>query len=90
MNDELKYCKFCDKEKPIKEFVKSGFAIKNICKECNNEKYKKKYKAEKNWNELKKWLEEEKKEHEIWLETKMVYAYKDVLEKMQELEGNNE
>ena len=86
MNDELKYCKFCDKEKPIKEFVKSGFAIKNICKECHNEKYKKKYKAEKNWNELKKWLEEEKgqygKDNRCW--------YESVLDKMQELEGKNE
>ncbi len=93
MNDELKYCKFCDKEKPIKEFVKSGFAIKNICKECNNEKYKKKYKADKNWNELKKWLEEIQQEEfdingftgvctEIRLEC--------ILDKMQELEGNND
>lgn len=82
MIDELKYCKFCDKEKPIKEFVKSGFAIKNICKECNNEKYKKKYKADKNWNELKKWLED-------------YYDYGDylkinyILKKMRELEGED-
>ena len=51
---------------------------------------KEKIQLQNNWNELKKFLEEEIKEHEIWLETKMVYAYKDVLEKMQELEGNNE
>lgn len=38
MIGEIKYCKFCNKEKPIEEFVKSGFAIKNICRECQNKK----------------------------------------------------
>lgn len=91
MNDELKYCKFCDKEKPIKEFVKSGFAIKNICKECHNEKYKKKYKAEKNWNELKKWLEDNVENVE-WTSLSEDYltGLEDTLKKMQELESNNE
>lgn len=69
--NELKYCKFCDKEKPIKDFVKSGFATKNICKECQNKKQTQIYKNSKkvkelqqenkqlkdNWNELKEYLE---------------------------------
>ena len=40
MNEELKLCKYCNKEKPIKDFTKSGFSIKNICKECSNKRYK--------------------------------------------------
>ena len=43
MKEEIKYCKFCDEEKPIKEFVKSGGFIKNICRKCQNEKQKKIY-----------------------------------------------
>lgn len=68
--NELKYCKFCDKEKPIKDFCKSGFAIKNICKECQNKKQTQIYKNSKevdklkqenkqlkdNWNKLKEYL----------------------------------
>lgn len=52
MSEELKYCKFCDKEKPIKEFCKSGFAIKNICRECQNKKQKKQYRDAKILTEL--------------------------------------
>lgn len=51
--NELKYCKFCDKEKPIKDFCKSGFAIKNICKECQNKKQTQIYKNSKEVNKLK-------------------------------------
>ena len=40
MNEGLKLCKYCNKEKPIKDFIKSGFSIKNICKECSNKRYK--------------------------------------------------
>ena len=47
---------------------------------------KQKIQLENNWNELKKWLEEEKgqygKDNRCW--------YESVLDKMQELEGNNE
>ena len=50
--DELKYCKFCDKEKPIKDFCKSGFAIKNICKECNNKKQTQIYRNSKKVEQL--------------------------------------
>lgn len=50
--NELKYCKFCDKEKPIKDFVKSGFATKNICKECQNKKQTQIYKNSKKVKEL--------------------------------------
>ena len=39
-----------------------------------------------NWNELKKWLEETRK-YETWCE--MAEAYDIVINKMQELEGNN-
>ena len=41
--EEIKYCKFCDEEKPIKEFCKSGSFIKNICRECQNKKQKEIY-----------------------------------------------
>lgn len=51
--NELKYCKFCDKEKPIKDFVKSGFATKNICKECQNKKQTQIYKNSKEVDKLK-------------------------------------
>ena len=50
--NELKYCKFCDKEKPIKDFVKSGFATKNICRECQNQKQTQIYKNSKKVEEL--------------------------------------
>lgn len=56
--NELKYCKFCDKEKPIKDFVKSGFAIKNICRECQNKKQTQIYK---NSKEVEKLEQENKK-----------------------------
>ena len=49
--NELKYCKFCDKEKPIKEFCKSGSFVKNICKECQNKKQKQIYANAKKVNE---------------------------------------
>ncbi len=51
--NKLKYCKFCDKEKPIKDFCKSGFAIKNICKECQNKKQTQIYKNSKEVDKLK-------------------------------------
>lgn len=50
--NELKYCKFCDKEKPVKDFVKSGFAIKNICRECQNQKQTQIYKNNKKVEQL--------------------------------------
>ena len=50
--NELKYCKFCDKEKPIKDFAKSGFAIKNICRECQNKKNNQIYKNSKKIEKL--------------------------------------
>ena len=56
--NELKYCKFCDKEKPIKDFAKSGFAIKNICRECQNKKQTQIYK---NSKEVEKLEQENKK-----------------------------
>ena len=50
--NELKYCKFCDKEKPIQDFTKSGFAIKNICRECQNKKNNQIYKNSKKVEKL--------------------------------------
>lgn len=50
--NELKYCKFCGKEKPIKDFTKSGFAIKNICRECQNKKNNQIYKNSKKVEKL--------------------------------------
>lgn len=55
---ELKYCKFCDKEKPVKDFCKSGGAIKNICRECQNKKQKKQYRDAKILTKLEEWLKE--------------------------------
>lgn len=84
MSDEIKYCKFCNKEKPIKEFVKSGFAIKNICRECQNKKQAQIYRDSKKVKELEKENQELKKQlsnsHQIkvqqkefieWLEEKI-------------------
>ena len=64
MSDEIKYCKFCNKEKPIKEFVKSGFAIKNICRECQNKKQAQIYRDSKKVKELEKENQELKKQLE--------------------------
>ena len=91
---ELKYCKFCDKEKPVKDFVKSGFAIKNICRECQNKKQTQIYKNSKkveelqqenkqlkdNWNKLKEWFQNNIDKPNI----------KFILETMQELEQGND
>lgn len=85
--NELKYCKFCDKEKPVKDFCKSGFAIKNICKECQNKKqtqiYRNSKKVDKlqkqltkekdNWNKLKEYAN---KMHEYFLYTDVNEIYK--------------
>lgn len=57
MYDEIKYCKFCDKEKPIKEFCRSGGFIKNICKECQNKKQKEIYANSKKVKEKDKEIE---------------------------------
>mgnify|MGYP000652100837 CR=1 FL=1 len=69
--NELKYCKFCDKEKPVKDFCKSGFAIKNICKECQNKKQTQIYKNSKEVDKLKqenKQLKEKVNKLEILIE----------------------
>lgn len=58
MKEELKYCKFCNKEKPIKDFCKSGGAIKNICRECQNKKQKNIYREAKILHDLEEWLKE--------------------------------
>jgi hypothetical protein len=95
--NELKYCKFCDKEKPIKDFVKSGFAIKNICRECQNKKQTQIYKNSKeveqlqqenkqlkdNWNKLKEYAKE------IISTDNELYGT-DLLDKMQELERGSD
>lgn len=60
--NELKYCKFCGKEKPIKDFAKSGFAIKNICRECQNKKNNQIYK---NSKKVEKLEQENKKQKEV-------------------------
>lgn len=100
--NELKYCKFCDKEKPVKDFVKSGFAIKNICRECQNQKQTQIYKNNKKVEQLQ---EENKRLKDNWDELKEYvgaewYCYdndsvefevaKDILNKMQELEQGSD
>ena len=67
MIGEIKYCKFCNKEKPIEEFAKSGFAIKNICRECQNKKQAQIYRDSKKVKEL----ENQQKEFIEWLEDKL-------------------
>lgn len=69
MIGEIKYCKFCNKEKPIKEFVKSGFAIKNICRECQNKKQTQIYRDSKKVKELEK----------------QIQKYKEVIDKLNKL-----
>lgn len=100
--NELKYCKFCDKEKPIKDFAKSGFAIKNICRECQNKKnnqiYKNSKKVEKleqenkqlkdNWNELKEYLHNQIPTDKTVL-TKHIKIF-ELLDKMQEIEQGSD
>lgn len=100
--NELKYCKFCDKEKPIKDFAKSGFAIKNICRECQNKKnnqiYKNSKKVEKleqenkqlkdNWNKLKEYLHNQIPTDKTVL-TKHIKIF-ELLDKMQEIEQGSD
>lgn len=81
MNEEIKYCKFCGKEKPIKEFVKSGFAIKNICRECQNKKQAQIYGDSKKVKELEKENQELKKQLEVGKE-----QYNDLVEEKEELQ----
>lgn len=102
--NELKYCKFCDKEKPIKDFAKSGFAIKNICRECQNKKnnqiYKNSKKVEKleqenkqlkdNWNKLKEWVKMEHREDAIVINLTWKHATGKFLDKMQEIEQGSD
>lgn len=88
MNEEIKYCKFCGKEKPIKDFVKSGFCVKNICKDCNNKKQKDVYKNSKNYHklqqenqQLKEQLEEEQKDYDrmfaLWHNNPLIKKFDD-------------
>ena len=87
--NELKYCKFCNKEKPIKEFCKSGCFIKNICRECQNQKQTQIYRNSKkvkelqqenkqlkdNWNILKEYIDT------LWLDNKgIITKIKDKIE----------
>ena len=58
MSEEIKYCKFCGEEKPIKDFCKSGFAIKNKCKQCANNYQKEKYRNAKRVEQLEQVLDE--------------------------------
>lgn len=96
--NELKHCKFCEKEKPIKDFAKSGFAIKNICKECCNKKQAqirqdgKKFKELQqkydkqldNWNKLKEYIGTEWYSYDN--DSVELEVAKDILNRMQELE----
>jgi hypothetical protein len=102
--NELKYCKFCDKEKPIKDFCKSGFAIKNICKECQNKKQTQIYKNSKEvdklkqenkqlksqWNKLKEYLHNVDVviDHSENYDGRFI-NYNELVNKMQEIEGSD-
>lgn len=69
---KIKYCKFCDKEKPEEDFCKSGGYIKNICRDCQNKKQKKIYQDSKKTKQLEQEIERLNNiinELEDWLET---------------------
>ena len=55
--NKIKYCKFCDKEKPEEDFCKSGGYIKNICRDCQNKKQKKIYQDSKRTKQLEQEIE---------------------------------
>lgn len=82
--NELKYCKFCNKEKPIKDFVKSGFAIKNICRECQNKKQTQIYKNSKEVDKLQQ-ENEHLKERIEYLERSNNRREDTILEQRQEI-----
>ena len=79
MNGELKYCKFCDKEKPIKEFCKSGSFIKNICRQCHNKKQKQIYQNSKKVKELQTQLQQKEN---------IIKEVREYIEKASYLQGN--
>ena len=75
MNEEEFITKFysCDNEEQF---------LKDICHNLNCLQ-----KVQNNWNELKKWLEEAIEEQEkIWRQREIIYSYKNILNKIQELE----
>ena len=55
--NKIKYCKFCDKEKPEEDFCKSGGYIKNICRDCQNKKQKQIYQDSKKTKQLEQEIE---------------------------------
>lgn len=81
--NKLKYCKFCDKEKPIKDFVKSGFATKNICRECQNKKQTQMYRNSKKVKELQQENKQLKEEY-----NKIQKAYESTFSDYQQLKDN--
>lgn len=81
MIGEIKYCKFCNKSKPIKEFVKSGFAIKNICRECQNKKQAQIYRDSKRIKKLEQENQELKKQLEVGKE-----QYNDLVEEKEKIQ----
>lgn len=103
--NELKYCKFCDKEKPVKDFCKSGFAIKNICRECQNQKQTQIYRNSKkveelqqenkqlndNWNKLKEIIKSQSGfKKRADLKGGLWFEIDELLDKMQELEQGSD
>ena len=44
-------------------------------------------KSQNNWNKLKEWLEEDTEEHYYNFEMGRCFNYRDILDKMQEIEG---
>ena len=95
---KIKYCKFCDKEKPEEDFCKSGGYIKNICRDCQNKKQKQIYQDSKRTKQLEQEIERlnniinelEKKLLELRLTDvdgkTIVYR---LLDKLQELKGSD-
>lgn len=75
--------------------ISSKLSLEEINFLCNlvnafNEVCEKYDKSQNNWNELKKWIEEDTEVAETNFEMGRCFNMFDLLNKMQELEGNNE
>lgn len=89
MSEEIKYCKFCGEQKTIKEFCKSGFAIKNKCKQCANKETYEKRRNVKRVEKLESVLDEireiiNKNMSSYYDFTKAFYEIENILDKVKE------
>lgn len=99
--NELKYCKFCDTVKLRNEFCKSGAAVKNMCRECQNKKQKQIYNDAKktkqlqqeneqlkdNWNMLKEYIKTEIPE-DVFVDTEWFVSILDIIQELEQGSDN--